>query len=221
MHGVRDKCASPKHIRRPIDCTNAGEILNTSAILSRHYTGPRDQLKSVAELQFGMRVCSDADLLSDDCDPDNDVVRDNATAFCIVFIAQILAICFGKVVMHFKLRLLVDQTNRARRMANLDPRMAKRAKRYMDAAESQRQKQKKVSLVKNARFKRAVTVVRFTGRLADGASKNETVEGFIVEVAEAVATHWVKHRFFFTMVSLAAMQVTYLIAGLQVGAQSA
>ena len=75
--------------------------------------------------------------------------------------------------------------------------------------------------MKDARFKRAVTVVKFTGRLADGASKNETVEGFIVEVAEAVATHWVKHRFFFTMISLTAMQMAFMIEGLQVGPQSA
>ena len=166
-------------------------------------------------------VCSDADVPSDNCDPNKSCEGQRNGILHRLHRADSRDLFRQVVVMHFKLRLLVDQTNRARRMANLDPRMAKRAKRYMDAAESQRQKQKKVSLVKNARFKRAVTVVRFTGRLADGASKNETVEGFIVEVAEAVATHWVKHRFFFTMVSLAAMQVTYLIAGLQVGAQSA
>ena len=214
-------------MRRPIDCGTAGQMHNTSDIISRYYASDSDQLKSVINAQYTLRVCGDDEVPSDACDPASDVVKDNATAFCIVFIAQILAICFGKLVMHFKLRQLVENSNHSRRMANMDPKLTKRAKRYLEHEQAAAKRQKKKEpeqkmLAAKARFKRAVTVVRFTGRLADDVSMNEKLgNALVVEIAGDVAKHWVKHRFFFTMMSLAALQVTFLVAALQVGAQSA
>ena len=66
---------------------------NTTATIARFAAGNTDQPKGTSDGQYRFRVCMPDDVPTDDCDPALDIVKDNATAFFIVFIAQILAIC--------------------------------------------------------------------------------------------------------------------------------
>jgi hypothetical protein len=52
-------------------------------------------------------------------------------------------------------------------------------------------------------------------------TKKDTVEGLVAEITGAVAAHWEKYQWFFTFASLGAIVMTFLVAAMTVGAQSA
>ena len=61
---------------------------------------------------FSWRVCEVGDSATDECDPTNNVTRDNALAFLTVFVAQCCAIALGHVILMWKLRRMVRRNPR-------------------------------------------------------------------------------------------------------------
>jgi len=218
-------------LRRPMDCVDAGQMDNTTTMLARHTSDSSLRPKGTVDGQYRYRVCVPADMPTDECDPGGDVVKQNAMAFTIVFVVQILAICFGKLVMKLKLRWLVENSNQARskatkqHMKNMLPKMAKRVEQFMENAEvaetaqrNQDNQKKPASTIKGkALFKSQVMKTMFVARL----TKKDTVEGMVAEITGAVAAHWEKYQWFFTFASLGALVATFIAAGRTVSEQSA
>ena len=90
---------------------------------------------------FRWRACTTTDLVSDECDPTVDVTRDNALAFLTVFAVQCAAIALGHVVLMWKLRRMVAENKRSRRLAMADPRLLQRARRFVADAKAREEQQ--------------------------------------------------------------------------------
>jgi hypothetical protein len=177
---------------------------------------------------FSWRTCAVGDPASDECDPTADPTRDNALAFLTVFMVQCCAIALGHVVMMWKLGRMVAENQQNRRRAMADPALERRARRFVANAKAEEALQHKdraeEKMSAKRRFRRAVIVTKFGVRArkaAAQASAVESVDGVVLEISEAVAAHWKESLPFFVAGGTAAMQITFLLAGFVVSAQTA
>jgi hypothetical protein len=178
---------------------------------------------------FSWRVCTIGDPASDDCDPAIDAVRDNALAFLTVFAVQCAAIALGHVILMWKLRRMVTENQQRRRRAMADPRLEQRARRFVADAKAREERERSKGgdapkLSARARLRRAVIVTKFATRAMKAAKEAppvDSVDDVVLEISEAVATHWKESLTYFVVAGTSAMAITFCLVGFVVQAQSA
>jgi hypothetical protein len=178
---------------------------------------------------FRWRTCTGGDPVSNECDPTTDATRNNALAFVTVFAVQCAAIALGHLILMWKLRRMVAENKRMRRRAMADPSLERRARRFVAEAKAKEERKQSrdgesTTLSARMRFRRAVIVTKFAGRAMKAAKEApavESVDDVVLEISEAVATHWKESLPYFVVNGTGAMAVSFLVAGLVVSAQTA
>ena len=166
------------------------------------------------------RICDEGDPVSDDCDPGPDQVRSNMLSFITVFAAQIMAVLLSKVILTHKMRKMVAENEQARRgLLVLHPKELKRVEAFV-ARENERQDQaeKLEEVTPLRKMQRGVRAIQFAHRLGKSAEQKESLDDVMVEVAEAVAQHWVDVRLHYIAVVMGYLTGAFLFLGFVVKA---
>jgi hypothetical protein len=186
----------------PLDCTDirVENATTTMQLLDVGWTQPADHL---------YRICDEGDPVSDDCDPGADQVRSNMLSFITVFAAQIMAVLLSKVILARKMRKMVAENEQARRdFLVLYPKELKMLETFV-ARENERQDQPH-ELEPLQKIQRGVRAMHFAHRLGKSAEQKESLDDVMVEVAEAVAQHWLDVRLHYIAVVMAYLTAAFL-----------
>jgi hypothetical protein len=193
----------------PLDCTDI-RIENATTVMQSldvDWSQPPDH---------SYRICDEGDPVSDDCDPGPDQVRSNMLSFVTVFTAQVLAVVLSKAILTRKMRKMVAENEQARRgLLVLDPKELKRVEAFV-ARENERQDQAEKleeELTPLRKMQRGVRAIQFAHRLGKSAEQKESLDDVMVEVAEAVAQHWLDVRLHYIAVVMGYLTGAFLWMG--------
>eukprot|EP01046_Picozoa_sp_COSAG06_P026484 COSAG06_NODE_2278_length_7189_cov_15.630324_4_plen_387_part_00 len=199
----------------PLDCNNDIRIENATTVMQSFdvdWSQPPDH---------SYRTCDEGDPVSDDCDPGPDQVRSNMLSFITVFTAQILAVLLSKAILTRKMRKMVADNEQARRgLLVLHPKELKRVEAFV-ARENERQDQAdgpEEELTPLRKMQRGVRAIQFAHRLGKSAGQKESLDDVMVEVAEAVAQHWLDVRLHYIAVVMGYLTGAFLALGFVVKA---
>jgi hypothetical protein len=217
--GSDTKLFIPGLCRVPAQCVDDG-VSNATNII-RNATG---DVHWEQPQYIVWRTCSAKDIASDACDPEGDLARDAVIAFALVFVAQLAAILLGKIAIAAKVRWAVRRSNRKRVVAAFDPRIARRAERFLERMQSQGiQPQQTASdsskLAARARFKRAGVLAKVSIRLKKAAEGVETVELVMLEMTEAVNAHWKRAWWYSLAASVIVLGCMFTVSGMVLSMQ--
>jgi hypothetical protein len=196
----------------PLDCNDI-RIENATTVMQSFdadWSQPSD---------YSYRICDEGDPVSDDCDPGPDQVRSNMLSFVTVFAAQILAVLLSKAILTHKMRKMVADNEQARRgLLVLNHQELKSLQAFV-ARENERQDQadgpEEVSQLR--KVQRGVRAIQFAHRLGKSAEQKESLDDVMVEVAEAVAQHWLDVRWHYITVVMGYITGAFLCLGYIVG----
>jgi hypothetical protein len=136
-------------------------------------------------------------------------------SFITVFVAQILAVLLSKVILTRKMRKMVADNEQARRgLLVLNHQELKSLQAFV-AHENERQDQadepEEVSPLR--KMQRGVRAIQFAHRLGKSAEQKESLDDVMVEVAEAVAQHWLDVRLHYIAVVMGYLTGAFLFRG--------
>eukprot|EP01046_Picozoa_sp_COSAG06_P011159 COSAG06_NODE_629_length_13646_cov_13.351222_6_plen_385_part_00 len=198
----------------PLDCNDI-RVENATTVMQSldvDWSQPSDH---------SYRTCDEGDPVSDDCDPGPDQVRSNMLSFITVFTAQILAVLLSKAILTRKMRKMVADNEQARRgLLVLHPKELKRVEAFV-ARENERQDQAEKleeELTPLRKMQRGVRAIQFAHRLGKSAEQRESLDDVMVEVAEAVAQHWLDVRLHYIAVVMGYLTAAFLFMGFVVKA---
>jgi hypothetical protein len=142
-------------------------------------------------------------------------------SFITVFTAQILAVLLSKAILTRKMRKMVADNEQARRgLLVLHPKELKRVEAFV-ARENERQDQAEKleeELTPLRKMQRGVRAIQFAHRLGKSAGQKESLDDVMVEVAEAVAQHWLDVRLHYIAVVMGYLTGAFLFMGFVVKA---
>ena len=177
---------------------------------------------------YKYRVCTAAEPISDACDPGPEQVRSNTISFLVVFIAQILALLLSKVILAWKLRKMVDENDVERRrglLGVLDANTLLRVEAFTQAEETralagQQQKMRDGTGLTPKQRRRGIRALIFMQRLRAAAKEKHSVDKVMLEVAEAVAAHWLDVRAYYCAVVMGSLLTVFFYLGFISAAKS-
>ena len=166
------------------------------------------------------RICDEGDPVSDDCDPGPDQVRSNMLSFITVFTAQIMAVLLSKMILTRKMRKMVADNEQARRgLLVLHPKELKRVEAFVARENEQYDQAEKLEEVTPLRkMQRGVRAIQFAHRLGKSAEQKESLDDVVLEVAEAVAQHWLDVRLHYIAVVMGYLTGAFGFLGFVVAA---
>jgi hypothetical protein len=198
----------------PLDCTDISVENATTAMqsLDVDWSQPSDH---------SYRTCDEGDPVSDDCDPGPDQVRSNMLSFITVFTAQILAVLLSKAILARKLRKMVAENKQARRaLLVLNHKELQKMEAFVAHEnnlpdQADRADRPEEELTPLHKMQRGVRAIRFAHRLG---KQKESLDDVVLEVAEAVAQHWLDVRLHYIAVVMGYLTGAFLYMGFVVKA---
>ena len=167
---------------------------------------------------YSYRICTVGEPLSDVCDPGPEQIRSNTLSFLVVFFAQIAALLLSKFILAWKMRKMIDKYDQQRkrglfRVLDASIRIQVEAFTKREAALPRAQVQGGSGLTVKQRVRRGIRAMMFARRLRVAVESRQSVDELTLEVAEAVAAHWVEVRGYYCTIVIGALKYVFFVLG--------